>query len=100
MTDKEVDWHGLHAAIRDAYPDSPDMADKVCSGQPDGVYRYITQILRANQNRAKKIVYLESLVWELQDALRHINAKAEEWADYADRELNKAASIIVSSGEE
>lgn len=100
MTDKEVDWHGLHDAIRDAYPDDPGMADKVCSGEPDGVYRYVSQILRANQNRARKIVYLEGLAWELQDALRRISAKVEEQADYAEKELNKADSRIFSCGEE
>ena len=50
-TGKETDWQGLHDAIQDAYPDDPEMADKVCSGEKDSVYRYVLQILCANQRR-------------------------------------------------
>jgi len=87
--DKKKDecWDGLRRALAEAYPDDQDMPDKVCCKTEDGVYRYVSQILCANQSRAKRIQKLYNELLDAIEELRKLSERASNAADEVEAEM-------------
>lgn len=88
-------WNGLRRAIAEAYPNDPCMADRICYEDADGVYRFVSQILCANQRRAKRIEELMNALDEAKDALYRISSKADDAIDAATEAIEKVGSVSV-----
>ena len=79
-------WDGLRRALVEAYPDDQSMPDRVCMTE-DGVYRYVSQILCANQNRAKRIQKLSDALMDSVEELRRLSERASDAADDAEESI-------------
>jgi len=88
-------WNGLRRAIAEAYPNDPCMADRVCYEDTDGVYRFVSQILCANQRRAKRIEELMNALDEAKDALYRISDRAESAMNAASDVIEKVGDVSV-----
>lgn len=88
-------WNGLRRAIAEAYPNDPRMAYRICYVDPDGVYRFVSQILCANQRREKRINELVDAIDSIRDELHKISDKAEDAMSMADSAIEKVGSASV-----
>ena len=90
---KDCAWNGLRRAIAEAYPNIPGIADRVCLAERDGVYRFVSQILCANQRRAKHIEELMNALDEAKDALYRISDRAEDAMNAAAEAIGKVGDV-------
>lgn len=88
-------WNGLRRAIAEAYPNDPCMADRICYEDTDGVYRFVSQILCANQRRGRRIEELMNALDEAKDALYRISDRAEDAMNAAADAIGKVGDVSV-----